>query len=754
MLSTSSCANTRPHARTVLLLCHLCAASLTLPAWAQSNSAEDAACIVTPPPFDESRLLSKKQVKVMSDSAEVLENQLASFAGNVDITTDSAVIHAEKAEVSDNGKSVSATGNVTYSDRQLSVSSDGLSVSSQTQTLNMQNTVYQLTGFVGHGAAEEIDISADDGISLKEVSFTTCPLGQEDWRLVASEISIEQGETMGEARHTRFYVGDVPVLYLPYFAFPVSNQRQSGLLFPLISSSTSTGIDYEQPYYWNIAPNYDMTISPRLMSNRGVQLKTEFRYLTENAKGNLFLEYLPNDTKLSSDDSRYFYRYQHQGTLGDSWMLNADLNGISDNNYIVDLGSDFYNRSDTTINRTLGVEYFSNHVDFSLYVRDFDTIGDYEDIYRALPEAKIQLRQPLGDMLALTVDSELAYFDNAQENNPTALRWHVAPTLSLPYQRYWGEMTAELTVLNTYYHQREIEGTQLEEEVNRTLTRGRLFSSLYLERNDNLLGNNMTVTLEPKIQYLYTSYEDQSNIGLYDTTALLNDVNGLFRGQEFTGLDRINDNNQITLGVTSRVIDDANREQFVVSLGQIFYLADTRITATTDDRNRSALAAELDWRFDDNWFVHSTVQIATDNDKVERSSMVLEYRRDNESLVQMSHRFVRDLSGETIDQLGISASWPIAKNWHWVGRSYRDLERDRSIENYFGVQYESCCWAVRLVAQRSLSNRYDALGQQNTNEFDSSIGLQFIFKGIGSARSNRDMLEDGMFGYRQPYVLN
>lgn len=754
MLSTSSCANTRPHARTVLLLCHLCAASLTLPAWAQSDSAEDAACIVTPPPFDESRLLSKKQVKVISDSAEVLENQLASFAGNVDITTDSAVIHAEKAEVSDNGKSVSATGNVTYSDRQLSVSSDGLSVSSQTQTLNMQNTVYQLTGFVGHGAAEEIDISADDGISLKEVSFTTCPLGQEDWRLVASEISIEQGETMGEARHTRFYVGDVPVLYLPYFAFPVSNQRQSGLLFPLISSSTSTGIDYEQPYYWNIAPNYDMTISPRLMSNRGVQLKTEFRYLTESSQGNLFLEYLPNDTKLASDDSRYFYRYQHQGTLGDSWMVNADLNGISDNNYIVDLGSDFYNRSDTTINRTLGVEYFSNHVDFSLYVRDFDTIGDYEDIYRALPEAKIQLRQPLGDMLALTVDSELAYFDNAQENNPTALRWHVAPTLSLPYQRYWGEMTAELTVMNTYYHQREIEGTLLEEEVNRTLTRGRLFSSLYLERNDNLLGNNMTVTLEPKIQYLYTSYEDQSNIGLYDTTALLNDVNGLFRGQEFTGLDRINDNNQITLGVTSRVIDDANREQFVVSLGQIFYLADTRITATTDDRNRSALAAELDWRFDDNWFVHSTVQIATDNDKVERSSMVLEYRRDNESLVQMSHRFVRDLSGETIDQLGISASWPIAKNWHWVGRSYRDLERDRSIENYFGVQYESCCWAVRLVAQRSLSNRYDALGQQNTNEFDSSIGLQFIFKGIGSARSNRDMLEDGMFGYRQPYVLN
>ena len=690
----------------------------------------------------------------MSDSAEVLENQLASFAGNVDITTDSAVIHAEKAEVSDNGKSVSATGNVTYSDRQLSVSSDGLSVSSQTQTLNMQNTVYQLTGFVGHGAAEEIDISADDGISLKEVSFTTCPLGQEDWRLVASEISIEQGETMGEAHHTRFYVGDVPVLYLPYFAFPVSNQRQSGLLFPLISSSTSTGIDYEQPYYWNIAPNYDMTISPRLMSNRGVQLKTEFRYLTESSQGNLFLEYLPNDTKLASDDSRYFYRYQHQGTLGDSWMVNADLNGISDNNYIVDLGSDFYNRSDTTINRTLGVEYFSNHVDFSLYVRDFDTIGDYEDIYRALPEAKIQLRQPLGDMLALTVDSELAYFDNAQENNPTALRWHVAPTLSLPYQRYWGEMTAEFTVMNTYYHQREIEGTLLEEEVNRTLTRGRLFSSLYLERNDNLLGNNMTVTLEPKIQYLYTSYEDQSNIGLYDTTALLNDVNGLFRGQEFTGLDRINDNNQITLGVTSRVIDDANREQFVVSLGQIFYLEDNKVIAATKNQDRSALAAEVDWRFNKNWFFHSDVQVTTDTDKVDLSSVGIEYRKDDSRFIQLSHRYVRDLSGETIDQIGISASWPISENWQWVGRTYRDLERNRSVETYAGIQYESCCWAVRLVAQRSLNNRYNASGEQTTDDFDSGISLQFIFKGIGSSGTQRSMLQDGMFGYRQPYSLN
>lgn len=718
------------------------------------DTSPDALCVVAPQPFDVTQLAPKKQIQVVADQANIQENQFASFTGDVEIVTDSAVIQAASAEVTDNGRALSAKGNVSYRDSQMSVTSDGLVVNSEEQMLKLDNTLYQLTGFVGHGAAGEIDLSVEQGIALHDVSFTTCPLGQEDWRIMASEISIEPGDTLGEARHTRFYLGDVPVLYLPYFAFPVSNQRQTGLLFPLISSSSSTGVDYEQPFYWNIAPNYDMTISPRLMSNRGLQLKTEFRYLTEESNGEMFVEYLHKDTRLASDDSRYFYRYQHNGSLGNNWLLNIDFNGISDNNYIVDLGSDFYNRSDTTINRTIGVDYYSPNVDLSIYLRDFDTIGDYNAIYRALPEARLQWRNDLNDYFRFTVDSELAYFDNAQADNPSALRWHLAPTLALPYQRYWGEVTAELTVMNTYYHQRNIEGTALEEEVNRTLQQGRLFSTLYLEKSDSWFGNDVTITLEPKMQYLYTSYEDQSNIGLYDTTALLTDVNGLFRGQEFTGLDRISDNDQITAGITSRIIDSDNREQFVVSLGQIFYLSDSQVTTNVDDRNRSALAAELDWRFDDHWFVHSTVQIASDNDKVERSSVVLEYRQDAQSLVQLSHRFVRDLSGETIDQLGVSANWPIAENWQVVGRSYRDLERDRSIESYFGVQYESCCWAVRVVAQRSLSNRYDSLGQQNTEEFDSSIGLQFIFKGIGSSRSSRAMLEDGMFGYRQPYVLN
>ncbi|RDV28080.1 LPS-assembly protein LptD [Alteromonas aestuariivivens] len=731
-----------------------------LSSWAQQERSEPDGgiqlCESAPITFSSESLMPEGHIKVQAERTEIINKQLALFSGNVDITSSQAIIHAQNAQIDQLGGQLQAEGNVTYQDPQMQVKSDRISLESADQRLQMVNTDYQLMGFNGHGAAEEILLDAESGLSLSDVSFTTCPLGGEDWKIQASEISIRKGTYWGQARNTRFYLGGVPVFYLPYFAFPVSNQRQTGLLFPEITSSSSTGLDYTQPFYWNIAPNYDMTLSPRLMTNRGIQLKTEFRYLSESGSSQINLEYLPNDQDLNANVDRYFYRVYHRGQINQNWLFGVDVNGISDDNYIVDLGSDFYNRADTHLYRTAGIHYFSDDLTFSFRARDFDTIGDHPGTYRALPEAQLSYVSDLGSWVELKLDSELAYFDTATAQKPTALRWHFAPTLVIPYRKPWGELSAEASLLNTYYRQDNIEGTELEEEVNRTLGQARLFGALYFERAQNWFGRDSTWTMEPKIQYLYTSYEDQSNIGLYDSTPLRTDVEGLFRGREFTGLDRISDNNQLTFGLTTRMIDDANREQFVLSLGQIFYLDDNRVTATREGEqsNRSALAAELDWRVSHRWYAHSDVQITTDTDKVERSSLSLEYRLEAQKLVQLTHRYVRNLSGETIDQVGLSASWPISENWLWVGRTYRDRERNRSIENYVGLQYESCCWAIRVVAQRHLSNRYDTGGDQSTNEFDTGISLQFIFKGMGSRSSNRAMLEDGMFGYRQPYSLN
>ncbi|QGX60770.1 LPS assembly protein LptD [Alteromonas mediterranea] len=725
-----------------------------------SNSKPDsdavplAFCSVEPVTFSSQTLMPKGHVKVEANRTEIIQDTVALFSGNVDITSDTAVISASQAQVNGSGRDLIAKGDVTYQDAQLKVESDVVTLRSEEERLEMQNTRYQLTGFVGQGSAKDIVLDTDTGIVLKEVSFTTCPEGDEDWLIRASEISLEKGTVWGQAKHTRFYIADVPVFYLPYFAFPVSNERQTGLLFPELTSSSRTGVDYTQPFYWNIAPNYDMTISPRLMSLRGLQLNTEFRYLTARSQGKAYVEYLPSDSDITGNPDRYFYRFEHQGLIADNWLLNVDFNGLSDDNYLVDLGSDYYSRADTHLYRSVGLSYYSTNLSVNMHIKDFEVLGDTADSYRAVPEIKVNYTKPLGEYFEFNLDSEVAHFDNTLDTAPTATRFHVAPTLAMPLRAAWGEFVAETTLFQTVYQQDNVEGTDLKEDVERTLGQARLYGALYFERDTSWFSDDMSMTLEPKVQYLYTSYEDQTAIGFYDSTPLLTDVEGLFRGQEFTGLDRISDNNQITLGATTRMLDKNNREQFVLSVGQIFYLEDNEVVAATKNQDRSALAAEVDWRFNNNWFFHSDVQVTTDTDKVDLSSVGIEYRKDDSRFIQLSHRYVRDLSGETIDQIGISASWPISENWQWVGRTYRDLERNRSVETYAGIQYESCCWAVRLVAQRSLNNRYNDSGQQTTDDFDSGISLQFIFKGIGSSGTQRSMLQDGMFGYRQPYSLN
>jgi len=699
---------------------------------------------------------SSGNITVNSNSALLVKDALAVFEGDVSIVSPMSTITANSANILDNGREIRATGNVQYTDALLQVNSEGVEVNSNLKLLQMQETNYKIAGINGRGGAELLSISQERGVSLENVSFTTCPEGNEDWKIQASEISIESGKPFGEAYNTRFYVGGLPIFYLPYFAFPITAERQTGFLFPQFGSSSTTGLEWEQPFYWNIAANVDGLISTRLMTNRGVQLKSEFRYLFDNHAGELQLEYLPNDNGRVTDKERYFYRFFHRGKLSNNWSISADISDLSDDNYIIDLGSDFYNQADTHLYRQAGVNFSSQALDFSVFVRDFTTIGASASNYRALPEAKLNYTNSLNELLNVGVKSELAYFENDSLVLPDALRFHVEPSISIPYQRAWGELLAQASVLHTYYKQdlKDENFGLLEEEVNRTLGQARLYGALIFEKPQRLFGTDYTLTVEPKAQYLFTSFEEQSNIGLYDSTALLTNFNNLFRGQEFTGLDRINDNNQVTLGTTSRLIDSSNNEILIASIGQILYVRDSELIDERREGNRSSIAAELDWQVNQNWFLRSDIQVGNQSNQVERSSLSTEYKLDHNKLVQINHRYIRELSNERIDQVGVTASWPIADNWHWVGRYYRDLQRSRSIETFMGIEYESCCWALRLTLRRNLATRFNNNGVRDLNDFDSGIGLQFVFKGMGNSDRKVDMLSQGLFGYRQPFVLN
>lgn len=736
--------SSRNKLKVIVLTCLLCAAKSGLTQECQVSS------YTYTPPADDSGTITVK-----SESALLVKDQLAVFEGKVSIVGPSSTITADSANILDNGKEIKASGDVQYTDELLQVNSEAVEINSNLKLLQMQETDYKIAGINGRGGADLLSISQERGVTLGDVSFTTCPEGGEDWKIQASEISIKKGMPFGEAYNTRFYIGGIPVFYLPYFAFPITTERQTGFLFPQLGSSSNTGLEWEQPFYWNIAPNMDATFSTRLMTNRGLQLKTEFRYLFNNNVGELQLEYLPSDNSLADDKERYFYRYTHRGKLNEKWSIAADISDISDDNYIIDLGSDYYNQADTHLYRQAGVNYASDFLDFSMFVRDFTTIGESTSNYRALPEAKLNYTRSISDYLDFGIRSELAYFENDSLTSPDALRFHIEPSISLPYQRAWGELLAQASVLHTYYSQ-DLKGQDLalDEELTRTLGQARLYGSLIFEKSQNMLGTPYTLTVEPKAQYLFTSFEDQSNIGLYDSTPLLTNFNNLFRGQEFTGLDRINDNNQFTVGATSRLIDANNNEILVASVGQILYIQESRLIDGRREGDRSSIAAELDWQVNQNWFVHSDIQVGNQSNRLERSSLSTEYRLDENKLVQFNHRYIRELSDERINQVGVAASWPMGKNWHWVGRYYRDLNLSRSIESFMGIEYESCCWAMRLTVRRNLATRFNNNGERDLNEFDSGIALQFVFKGMGNSNKKVDMLSQGLFGSRQPFVLN
>lgn len=699
-------------------------------------------------------MASKKEIQVKANKVEMTQDKVADFQGDVEIASEKAQIKADTARIDKSKGTLVATGDIQYQDAQMLVNSKDIELDIESNQMSMLKTGYRMLQFKGRGEAQTLDLGQKDGVSLGEVSFSTCPVDMEDWKIQASEISIKPGELWGEARHTRFYIKDIPVFYLPYFAFPVTDDRQSGLLIPEIETSNQVGLAYKQPIYLNIAPNYDATISPRLMTNRGFQLINEFRFLTEEHRGNVHFEYMLEDTDTDSNDSRYFYRLTHKGQLSENWRMSTEWNGLSDDNYIVDLGSDFYNRADTHLSKTISLTYNTDDLDIHASIKDFELIGERPSAYRTLPEVKLDYAAWRGDYLKLDVHSEFALFDNAEGDLPQAARLHVAPTLSLPFNTPWAEFLAETSILHTTYHQKDTENTQFDENVSRTLGQVRLYGSVAFEKQADWFGEDATQTLEPKIQYLYTSYENQDNIGFYDTTRLLNDYDGLFRGQEFTGLDRISDKNQLTLGVTTRLMDGMNREQLRLSLGQIFYFENNRILeADRNENNRSAIAGELEWNITSRWRTEIEAQVSSENEQVERSSVLLEYRESDNRLVQLGHRYVRDLSGVEINQAGITVSWDVAQNWQWVGRYYRDLDLHRTTETFTGFQYDSCCWSLRVVWERHLTNRFDALGNQSLDEYDSGININFAFKGLGNKGSKRNILNAGLYGYQQPYIL-
>lgn len=742
-------------------------------------------CVVEPPvprmpaySGDESDF-SLEEIRILSDRSEAQMGKQAKFNGNVSFSQGGRNIAADQAVLDQESERLDANGNLVFQDQMFTITADSLVAQMRDNSATLSGAQYWLHGQQIHGDAEKLEITPDNNLHLTKTNFTTCPPGDNSWLLEAEKIKIDSSEEWGELWNAKLKVGDVPIFYIPYMTIPVSDKRKSGFLFPEFSTSTTNGVEVATPYYWNISPEYDLTFTPQYMSARGLFLKTDFRYLAGEAQqGKLNVEYLGNDSLLSNSPDRYLYHWEHQGAIDENWRVLVNFTDVSDNNYFNDMNSEVQAATDNQLSRIGEISYFERNWDLSARVQDIKVLGEEETPYQVMPQLNFNYRAPsLWRGLDLDFMSELTNFKHKENDFSTATRLHLEPSISYPIHGPAGSLTSEVKLLQTYYWQDNPTNSQnqeLDDQVTRTLPQVRIHGQINFERFTDYFNENYRQTLEPQFQYLYVGYEDQDNIGIYDTALLQEDYFGLFRERRFSGLDRIADANQMTLGLTTRLYDEQNVEKFKFSLGQIFYFHDSLVginevgmanqTFTQENTSNSVLAAELSTQVYKDWYISGSIQYDTKQSENKKSEVTLDFRPGANKLLQFSYRYVPDLlntntnESVSISQTGMRGAWPVTDNLYLVGNWYYDLNESRSVETYTGFQYESCCWALRLSYHYRIKTNYEDDFNptlDNRELFESGVYLNFVIKGLGGSGplGVSDMLNDGLFNYRKPLYL-
>ncbi len=725
-------------------------------------------------------------VVVEADRLQAISGDKAQYSGNVQVTQGQKKITADNVTLHQQDNVVVAEGNVTFNDGQVAARSDRVTSDIDQDTFSLENTDYQFICQQGRGTAAYIARTGQSVYELEDGSITSCPQGDNSWRLVASGIDVDQDEETATLRHPRFEVLDVPVFYFPYLTMPIGDTRKTGLLFPSLSYGSSDGFEVEVPFYWNIAPQYDMTLTPLYMQQRGTKLDTDFRYLTDGwGSGEIKGEYLGTDRKYE-DKSRWGYQFTHRGIINKQWIVGVDYSAVSDIDYFLDLDSDIGNREDGQLVQEGEVKYRSDFWDASLTVRDFQILLQEENQpYRLMPQLAVNYYTPLwGNHLNFDVKSQLSRFDTDDKTKPNATRFHIEPGLTVPLSNSWSTWTTEARLLATYYSQ-DLNGltnadleNQLDEDVSRVIPEFRSSAQIYLERDTNWI-EGYTQSLEPQVQYLYVPQEDQTNIYNYDTTLLQTDYYGLFRSRKYGGIDKIASANQLSYGASTRFFDDDYKERLNVSFGQIYYFdKKTKLsnnpTAPDQTTNYSSWAVEVDFNVNDYLFYHGGIQYDIDLSSMQLGNSTLEYQFDG-GFIQANYRYVTreyiedtiilknldTITREGISQAGIVTAYEFNPRWSASGQYYYDLNENNNLEWLAGLRYQSDCWYIGFTyANQLLGWESQTIGRSGASaEYESNFSFSVGIQGFATNQRNDTAAKelegsDNAIKYGRPFYLN
>ncbi|MEQ1800857.1 MAG: LPS assembly protein LptD [Gammaproteobacteria bacterium] len=707
---------------------------LTLPGTAgtATGTAPFAERTASTDPLEQAVDIVTGDVEVDLNGAAVFNDRLVMRQGERQLGADAGRFDRATGEFA-------AEGNVEFLDPNAWVRGDAARYNSNTGQFSIEGARYDLFGLSARGSADRIAVEETRLLSLTNVTYTTCASGKDDWLLRAGSLSLDRETGTGTARNARLEFKGVPILYAPYLTYPIDNQRKSGLLLPDVGNSDQRGIEFEMPYYFNLSPNYDATLTPHYMSRRGLQAKGEFRYLSGGTSGLVNGEFLPNDDV--ADENRGLISWFNQSQLPAGWRTTVDATDVTDPAYYEDLSSGLANTSQTHLRRRLDFELFNETWFTLLRFEDYETLDEAivpeDEPYRRVPQLAINgswPNAPLG--LELGVESEFAYFDRT--TGVTGLRSHLLPEVSRPLQI--GPLLVEPYAAFDYttYDLNDVEPAG-DDSPSRSLPVYSLDMRTLLERvwGD---GGKWLQTVEPRVQFVHVPFEDQSALPVFDTIEPDFNLVQLFRRNRYVGLDRLSDTDQLNLGLTTRLMRSKDGSQFLTAtIGETQYFSSRDVVLPGElpsDDGASDYVAELGMNINDQWNVDLGYQWDSDENVTQLAEARVLYRADDFRILNLSYRYRRD----SIEEIDVAGAWPLGDRWSVVGRFDYSLQDNETLERFLGLEYSTCCWGIRLVARNYLTSR--------DGESDSSIALQLILKGFGSSGSPAERLLDrGILGY-------
>lgn len=732
------------------------------------------------------------ETQIMADNASFYSTGRSALVGHVSVHQTLRVVNAQTAYVYRDEKTNQVTqiellGNVRYLEPGRLMLAKKATIDPRDKSGRVEEVLYRFESLKGAamlpawGRASFVERFANQNYLLQQATYSTCAPEDRSWQIEASEITLDNASETGVAKNALLRVGNWPLFYTPYLSFPTSKARKSGFLMPTLGYSNVGGFDLALPYYLNIAPNVDATFIPHEYSRRGTMLGGELRYLTPHSTGLVGGNYLPHDrafnefliskrdqypqlNDVSSD--RWSFLFHDSTQIARNLQLNVNYQQVSDDYYLQDFSTNLAIITQNQLLRQGDLTYTTEHWLLRGMLQSYQTLHPVDqspvaDAYDRLPQLVAQGNYsdlPLHGRLNLLGQYDYFRWPNTLQPQPQGSRYHANPILSFPQLKPWGYITPEVQLVDNYYDLHS-NFSSAENVVNHAIPRFSVDSGLTFERYSSLMGHAYTQTLEPRLFYLDVPYQNQSTVPAFDSAYMIFNTDQLTRTNRFSGFDRIGDANQLAYAATTRWMSEATgREVASVTVGQLRYFSDRRVRlcyapdgiCTDNGRAANALgylspiaktspiASRATYQLNQTWaasgdYVWDTYTHATNNGDVN-----LHYRPGVNQMLNFGYSYLvngNDVynTSSPLHQATLAYAWPLNDKWSTLGAYSYNISQKYNMMSFGGVQYDTCCWALRLLGGHTFKSL--APGAL-TPTYNNNVYFQVLLKGLGSVASS------------------